>query len=286
MELSSKELKKQKRKQRINEFNNHPDKVIKYISDTIVKDNVDYNERSIISYISTASIDRHNEIVIPAGIDITNYRNNPVVCVNHDIDEIPSAKNAWIKLDSKGLLAKTIFRDNDEGNNLFDAYTTGYMNAFSIGFIPLEVSYDSENRKVYNKSELYEYSCVTVPANADALQCMLKSFTSPKLIKSLNQYKEEFEMENNLKELFDTKKQFEDHLIKYAELEAKIKSLDDVQNKLQEIEKQKNEQDIVIVKLQNDLQKMLKKDLDVKKLKSFIAEETKNETLRQLGIGF
>ena len=55
----------------------------------------------------------------------------------------------------------------------FEMYKQGFLNAFSIGFIPKEYTdrnnADGSTTRVFTKSELLEISAVPVPANPNAL---------------------------------------------------------------------------------------------------------------------
>lgn len=145
-------------------------------------------ERSIVSVISTDSVDRDLEVVIPRGLDLEAFRKNPVVVVCHKYDEIPVAKCLWIKVDGGVLKAKTQFRDNEKGREYYEAYKGGFLNGFSVGFIPDRSEYGPPTRKeldanphwkgakgVIRKAELVEYSVVPIPCNRDALARAIES---------------------------------------------------------------------------------------------------------------
>ena len=80
-------------------------------------------ERAVISYISTAIVDRDGELLLPEGAILDNYRKNPIVTWAHDYSSLPIGKNAWIKRNDKGLIAKTIFAKSERGDELCRAYT-------------------------------------------------------------------------------------------------------------------------------------------------------------------
>ncbi len=166
----------------------------------------DLDERSIISYVSTKSLDRDNEIIIPKGIDLSHYigKGNPVVLWAHDHSGLPIGRSAWIKVDKVGLRSKTIFateKQNPLAEQVFSMMTDTtfgpFLNAWSIGFIPIEGheptaeeemkllesgdvlvagfwSRDAEPhiKWVYDKVLLLEYSAVPVPSNPDSVNLM------------------------------------------------------------------------------------------------------------------
>ncbi|KKK95351.1 hypothetical protein LCGC14_2673660, partial [marine sediment metagenome] len=73
----------------------------------------------VVSYISTAALDRDGEVLLPEGVDLTNYRKNPVVLWSHDYKSVPVGKNLWIKQDAKGLKAATLFANTERGQEIF-----------------------------------------------------------------------------------------------------------------------------------------------------------------------
>ena len=59
------------------------DKALNFLDCGHVEKEISANERSITQYVSTHSVDRDNDIVLAKGIDLKNYRKNPVVLFNH-----------------------------------------------------------------------------------------------------------------------------------------------------------------------------------------------------------
>lgn len=160
---------------------------------------IEEGERAIVSYITTAAVDRDGEIVLPAGADLKHYRKNPVVLFGHDYHSLPIGKNLWIKSDDKGLIAKTQYANHDEAEKIYQYRKDGFPLAESIGFVPMEYCYrrydyradkyywkaeDLEMLKehgltesklknvrcVYTKWTMLEYSDVAVPANPEAVE--------------------------------------------------------------------------------------------------------------------
>jgi len=147
---------------------------------------VSEEENSIISYITTATVDRDNEIVDPKGAILGDYNKNKVVLWGHDYHSrnLPLGRNQWLKMDDKGIIAKTEYYIKDEfANKVYNYRKDGFPLAESIGFIPLEWD-DFENEKdikandgakrKYNKWLLLEYSDVPVPSNPDAVEMAMK----------------------------------------------------------------------------------------------------------------
>jgi len=152
--------------------------------DTKFKD----GERSSVDYITTKSVDRDGEIVVPKGAILDHYRKNPVVLFGHDYKSIPIGKSLWIKADEKGLIAKTQYAKHAKAEEIYQYRKDGFPMAKSIGFIPLssveEADFGTLDLKalglveadlkgatrVYPEWLMLEYSDVPIPSNPDALQ--------------------------------------------------------------------------------------------------------------------
>lgn len=113
---------------------------------------------------STQSKDRHGEIVLQEGIDITNYLKNPVILFAHDYDELPIGKATSVIKETDRLIIKGVFAPTEEAQKIRVLYDAGFLKTVSIGFIAKEWE-----GNVITVSELLELSFVAVPANPDAL---------------------------------------------------------------------------------------------------------------------
>jgi HK97 family phage prohead protease len=131
-------------------------------------------ERTITAYCTTIDRDRFGDTVQPGGMKNQNYRRNPVVLWAHNYTIPPIAKSLWEKPDSKGVRMKMQFDVRDEAMEVYRLYKEGYLNAFSIGFLPIEYEQVFEGKSFtgfnFTEWELIENSAVPVPANPAALQ--------------------------------------------------------------------------------------------------------------------
>lgn len=124
---------------------------------------------------STSDQDRQGDIVDQVGISLTNFRTNPIVLWQHDTS-MPIARASEIGLVNGKLTARVkwpaagISPRADEVRGLVKA---SVISAVSIGFTPIEKApIDPANPRGpqrYLKSELCEFSFVSVPANPNAL---------------------------------------------------------------------------------------------------------------------
>ena len=128
-------------------------------------------ERTITFVLSTESEDRDGDIIKADGWIVDNYLKNPVVLFAHKYDELPVARAEKVWVEDGKLKATARFaseKENPLAENVYQLYKNGYMNAVSVGFIPVEFEEKDEGYE-FTKQELLEFSCVPVPANPEAL---------------------------------------------------------------------------------------------------------------------
>jgi HK97 family phage prohead protease len=145
--------------------------------------------------VSTPEVDRYGTIIVPSGIDYTAYLNNPIVLAQHDSDEWPIGRCLGFAMNGENLEATIqIECITEEGKKLNKLINAGYVKAVSVGIIPKEYeekTIDGQKVTIYTKSELVEFSVVSVPANRQAL---LKKSMKTLLQDSINKYKKEKRM--------------------------------------------------------------------------------------------
>jgi HK97 family phage prohead protease len=156
--------------------------------DVVVK-SVNTDEATMEAVFSTADQDRHGDIV-QQNWDLKNFKKNPVILNSHtyfDATEVVG-KAEKIKVIDGALQGKIKFAvaENPKAKIIFDLYAGGFLNAFSVGFIPKEWSDKGE----ILKSELLEISTVSVPANAYAL-AKAKGIDVNKLYEHISDNKDE-----------------------------------------------------------------------------------------------
>ena len=188
--------------------------IYKFLTDADVKQ-INDDERSFTAWASRSSIDRDDEEIDAAGWITKDYRKNPVVPLFHDYQRFPVAKSLWEKAEPKdnpiGLMFKPRFADTAIGQEAFYLYTNGFLNAFSVGFDPMEWM-DSDGKVYskaidgdfgvwkkgfieqkkkkprcrYTKQVLLEISGVLVPAHPDALVETRSHIKTPELSQYLD----------------------------------------------------------------------------------------------------
>ena len=153
---------------------------------------VDENDRTEKSFVTTDSIDRDNEVLVMGGIDWKTFRKNPVVTFNHLYHELPVGRALWVQRETRnkrdGFLAKTRYTPRPEEwrdapwlpDAVWHFVKSGDMPGKSIGFIPQEVRPPSEKEikdrpelagvhRIIAKCTALEYAVCTVQSNPDAV---------------------------------------------------------------------------------------------------------------------
>ena len=156
---------------------------------------LDVGSRAAVRYVSTRTLDRDQEIILPGGINIKEFMKYAHVLWGHNYSLPPTGSDEWLKADDFGLLAKTIYADTGEGtlaNVVWHLVQQGHQKASSIGFVPLTFTQPGHNdfervlqklegmwpeihavkekiKKIITKVILLEHSDVSVPANVDSV---------------------------------------------------------------------------------------------------------------------
>lgn len=125
------------------------------------------SEGEVEFVVSTNALDAHGERIDVDGIDIKDYKKNPVVLWGHDGFNLPIAKATKVWKEGGKLMARAKFYLKDEfARKVYDYIADGYLNAVSIGGMVQEWGEDG----ITIKSLLMkEFSVVSVPANQEAL---------------------------------------------------------------------------------------------------------------------
>lgn len=114
-------------------------------------------------------VDSHGDIVLLGGMDLSRYQANAVLLYQHQSFNVPVGKVHNLRVEGKQLVGEVEFADSDFAQELQALYQGGFMRAFSIGYAELGVR-EINGVKMVERSELYEISCVTLPANPNALR--------------------------------------------------------------------------------------------------------------------
>ncbi len=137
--------------------------------------------------ISNERVDRDGDIVMQEGIDMKNYRANPVVLFAHDYSGIPVGSSLSETLDKSDkanpkIIATVLFqRKTEMGRNVCDLALKRVIRAVSISFRPKMngIKFPTEKERsdmgmrpggvIILQAEMYEFSLCSIPANPYAL---------------------------------------------------------------------------------------------------------------------
>lgn len=122
--------------------------------------------------MSTAKVDRVGDSIDVEGWDLSDFAANPVMLYEHRRDEpVGIWKNFGIA--DGALTGEPVFHPaelNPFAARLAGLYDGGWLKAFSVGFVPIEMEpIPATNGFRIKRAKLIECSCVAVPANTDAL---------------------------------------------------------------------------------------------------------------------
>jgi hypothetical protein len=131
---------------------------------------------TVSAIFSDDSVGRDGNIFVTKGMEITAFQKNPTVPYAHATDEPPVGKVTSLTKDSRQLRGSILFTPAELypfGAMVGRMYESGFLNAFSVSILPLEMKYTSDKARAggmdITKSELLEISAVPVPALATAL---------------------------------------------------------------------------------------------------------------------
>ena len=137
-------------------------------------------------------VDRDGDIVRAKGVDIKNFKNNPILLFGHKWTSLPIGKVGKIKKTDDTVIFEDIeFAQTKEAQDIKSLVEGGFLKSVSIGFIPkksiwldeqgvneikqLDEAWYTKNKSKLNKarrviweSELLELSLVPIPANPSA----------------------------------------------------------------------------------------------------------------------
>jgi len=176
-------------------------------------DKSDKEKRTVVSYISTNTVDRDQEVLLPDGLRKDHYdASGGPVFWGHSYGDPQNVvgQNLWIKpdKDGKGLIAKTAFRDTQFADDVYRLFTEDIagkgpvLKGWSVGFIPLD--WEDGNgqkgspRRTYKEWELLEYSAVPIPSNRESLTLMYE-----KGLLTSKQLQKDFEIETDKAETYE-----------------------------------------------------------------------------------
>lgn len=166
-----------------------------------IEEPADAGNQPIIQFTaSDETLDRYDEVVTAAGWKLDNYKRNPVFQNSHKYGDIlfTLGKSVLTEIRSNALVQRILFAVdiNPVAKLAYDMYRGKFLNAVSVGFIPIRWETGSEQspyRRKYLEQELLELSAVSIPANPNALQNAVKAGAVDKSsLSDLSEFLKEF----------------------------------------------------------------------------------------------
>lgn len=123
--------------------------------------------------VSTASLDREGDRVLPEGGDFKSFLRNPVLCWAHSREGIPIGSVTQVSADSTGVRIQWAWLENDPfADRVKNAWEQGIVRAASIGFISKRSTRNQDGGVDHLAWELLEVSLCPVPANPSAVRTL------------------------------------------------------------------------------------------------------------------
>ena len=150
------------------------------------------DERQVFSFVaSTSSPDRYGDIV-GQNWDLSKFRNNPVILLNHNANQLPIGRGEVDVIDGKLMVDVEFDMGDPMAAEVARKVREGFIGAVSVGFNPIESTprsmlpkdspYYGKRGQYFESAELLEISVVTIPANGEAVAA--KSISIEQIIRS------------------------------------------------------------------------------------------------------
>ncbi|MBD5194602.1 MAG: hypothetical protein HDS16_01165 [Bacteroides sp.] len=131
--------------------------------------------------ISTESVNSYGTRVLTSGIDLEQYKRNPVLLWMHrrawDGQSMPIGKIDNLRVEDGKLIGTPVFDQNDEfARKIESKWESGFLRMASAALEPTEVNPDralalaGQTRATVTRSKLVEVSIVDIGGNDEALQ--------------------------------------------------------------------------------------------------------------------
>lgn len=125
--------------------------------------------------ISSGKLNRHGYRILPEGIRVENFNNNPVLLAFHEGKKLPIGRLEELQIIDGKLTGVPVFDLNDElGARIADKWNNNFIHACSISHDPIQTSpdrnlmYPGQIRETVIETDLVEVSMVTIPSDSGA----------------------------------------------------------------------------------------------------------------------
>jgi HK97 family phage prohead protease len=133
---------------------------------------VNLEKRTLTAYASTADLDRDGDVILPDAWRKTIQQNESVPLMwAHEYNIPPVGRASAFAIDDKGLRFEATFAKTAFAEEIWQLYSDGFLDSFSVGFRPIEWedgNTKSGAKRVFKEAELLEISSAPIPANPHA----------------------------------------------------------------------------------------------------------------------
>jgi hypothetical protein len=126
--------------------------------------------------ISSERVDLAGDVITIAGVDCSNFNQNPVVLNAHDSSELPIAASTAPWVSGSALMATAKFPPpgiSDDSDEVAAAIRAQLVRGASVGFVPLSWSFTKDPARPFGvdfkSTRLLEWSVCSVPCNPSCL---------------------------------------------------------------------------------------------------------------------
>lgn len=113
--------------------------------------------------------DRDGDTINPNGWMLDDYKKNPILLWGHNPYQPPVGKTFNQRIEGGQLRFDFMFANTASAQELKELVRDGFLNTFSVGFIPLDMGDTEKGEYTFTRSELLEISLVAIPSNTDAM---------------------------------------------------------------------------------------------------------------------
>jgi HK97 family phage prohead protease len=132
--------------------------------------------RRVTFTFSDGTVDRMGDSIDPEGWELDEFERNAVALWCHDSTQPPIGRAANVRTEKGRLVGDIEFADADTSpfaDSIYRLVRGGFLNAVSVGFLPLEYSFVNEKDRPFGidfkRQSLLEISVCSIPANPNAL---------------------------------------------------------------------------------------------------------------------
>lgn len=133
---------------------------------------INTDTRTLTAYASTSDLDRDGDVILPDAWRKTIQQNESVPLMwAHEYNIPPVGRASAFAIDGKGLRFEATFAKTAFAEEIWQLYSEGFLDSFSVGFRPIEWedgNTQSGAKRVFKEAELLEISSAPIPANPHA----------------------------------------------------------------------------------------------------------------------